>query len=108
MDKNIPLTEAVFYILLAVRTPNHGYGIIQEVEQLTDGRVTLGAGTLYGAIQTLEKKNWIEIYSVDTESRKKKEYVITALGREVFEEERARLQELLKNAELMEETKEND
>lgn len=103
MDKNIPLTEAVFYILLAVRTPNHGYGIIQEVERLTDGRVTLGAGTLYGAIQTLEKKNWIRVYSVDTESRKKKEYVITALGREVFEEERARLEELLKNAELMEE-----
>lgn len=108
MDKNIPLTEAVFYILLAVRTPNHGYGIIQEVEQLTDGRVTLGAGTLYGAIQTLEKKNWIRVYSVDTESRKKKEYVITALGREVFAEERARLGELLKNAELMEEMKEND
>ncbi|MBP3487924.1 MAG: helix-turn-helix transcriptional regulator [Roseburia sp.] len=108
MDKNIPLTEAVFYILLAVRTPNHGYGIIQEVERLTDGRVTLGAGTLYGAIQTLEKKNWIRVYSVDTESRKKKEYVITALGREVFEEERARLEELLKNAELMEEMKEND
>ena len=41
MDKNIPLTEAVFYILLAVRTPNHGYGIIQEVERLTNGRVTL-------------------------------------------------------------------
>lgn len=108
MDKNIPLTEAVFYILLAVRTPNHGYGIIQEVERLTDGRVILGAGTLYGAIQTLEKKNWIRVYSVDTESRKKKEYVITALGREVFEEERARLEELLKNAELMEEMKEND
>lgn len=108
MDKNIPLTEAVFYILLAVRTPNHGYGIIQEVEQLTDGRVTLGAGTLYGAIQTLEKKNWIRVYSVDTESRKKKEYVITALGREVFAEERARLEELLKNAGLMEEMKEND
>ncbi len=108
MDKNIPLTEAVFYILLAVRTPNHGYGIIQEVEHLTDGRVTLGAGTLYGAIQTLEKKNWIRVYSVDTESRKKKEYVITALGREIFEQERARLEELLKNAELMKEAKGND
>lgn len=100
--KDIPLTEAVYYILLAVRKPNHGYGIIQEVEELTGGRVTLGAGTLYGAIQSLEKKNWIRIYSVDTESRKKKEYIITEMGREVFEAEKQRLEELLKNAKLME------
>lgn len=66
------MTEAVYYILLALRKPNHGYGIIQEVERLTGGRVALGAGTLYGAIQTLEKKMWIEIYSVDTTSRKRR------------------------------------
>lgn len=101
-DKDLPLTEAVYYILLALRKPNHGYGITQEVEQLTGGRVTLGAGTLYGAIQTLQKKGWIDIYSVDTESRKKKEYIITDAGREVFEAERERLQELLDNAKLME------
>lgn len=103
MEKNIPLTEVVFYILLAVRRPNHGYGIIQEVEKLTGGRVVLGPGTLYGAIQTLEKKGWIRVYSVDTESRKKKEYIITDLGRAVFEEERRRLGELLKNADYMKE-----
>lgn len=44
-DKDTPLTEAVYYILLALRKPNHGYGIIQEVERLTGGRVMLGAGT---------------------------------------------------------------
>ncbi|MBO5031459.1 MAG: helix-turn-helix transcriptional regulator [Lachnospiraceae bacterium] len=104
-EKDNPLTEAVYYILLAVRKPNHGYGIIQEVERLTKGRVVLGAGTLYGAIQTLEKRKWITIYSVDTQSRKKKEYIITDLGREVFEAERVRLEELLSNAELMEEIK---
>ena len=98
MDKNIPLTEALFYILLAVRKPNHGYGIIQEVEELTHGRVVLGPGTLYGAIQSLVKKDWIRIYSEDTESRKKKEYLITAAGRATFEEERTRLTELLENA----------
>lgn len=101
-EKDLPLTEAVYYILLALRKPNHGYGITQEVEQLTGGRVTLGAGTLYGAIQTLQKKGWIDIYSVDTESRKKKEYMITDAGREVFEAEKERLQELLNNAKLME------
>ena len=88
MDKNLPLTEALFYILLAVRKPNHGYGITQEVEELTGGRVTLGPGTLYGAIQSLAKKDWIRIYSEDTESRKKKEYIITDEGRAVFEAER--------------------
>lgn len=101
-EKDLPLTEAVYYILLALRKPNHGYGITQEVEELTGGRVALGAGTLYGAIQTLQKKDWIDIYSVDTESRKKKEYIITETGREVFEAERKRLQELLDNAKLME------
>lgn len=102
MDKNLPLTEALFYILLAVRKPNHGYGITQEVEELTGGRVTLGPGTLYGAIQSLAKKDWIRIYSEDTESRKKKEYIITDEGRAVFEAERERLNELVKNAALME------
>lgn len=103
MDKGAPLTEALFYILLSVRKPNHGYGITQEVAEMTNGRVTLGSGTLYGAVQSLEKKGWIEIYSEDTESRKKKEYLITAAGRAVFEEERERLSELLKNAERMKE-----
>lgn len=104
MEKNnAPLTEALFYILLAVRKPNHGYGIIQEVEQITGGRVTLGAGTLYGAIQSMEKKGWIEIYSEDTSSRKKKQYLITQTGREVFQEERQRLVELLDNARRMDE-----
>jgi len=101
-EKDIPLTEAVYYILLAVRKPNHGYGIIQEVEQLTNGRLVLGPGTLYGAIQTMEKKKWLSIYSVDTESRKKKEYLITDLGRTVFKAEQRRLAELLENGKLME------
>ena len=103
MEKNTPLTEALFYILLAVRHPNYGYGIIQEIEEMTAGRVVLGAGTLYGAIQSLEKKGWIRIYSEDTESRKKKEYLITEEGKSVFKEERKRLEELLENAKRMDE-----
>jgi len=103
MEKNIPLTEALYYILLAVRKPNHGYGIIQEVEEMTSGRVVLGPGTLYGAIQSMEKKGWISIYSEDTASRKKKEYLITDLGKSVFKEEKSRLEELVQNAKYMEE-----
>jgi len=100
-NMDTPLTEAFFYILLALRKPNHGYGVTQEVETLTGGRVVLGAGTLYGALQTLEKRGWIAVYSTDDASRKKKEYIITESGREAFDKEVERLNELTKNAELM-------
>mgnify|MGYP006070839657 FL=1 len=102
-EKETPLTEAFYYILLALRKPNHGYGVIQEIEEPTGGRVVLGPGTLYGALQTMQKREWIRIYSQDTESRKKKEYIITDLGRAAFEAEKSRLEELLSNAKLMEE-----
>ena len=102
-EKETPLTEAFYYILLALRKPNHGYGVIQEIEELTGGRVVLGPGTRYGALQTMQKREWIRIYSQDTESRKKKEYIITDLGRAAFEAEKSRLEELLSNAKLMEE-----
>jgi len=101
LDNSTPLTEALFYILLAVRTPNHGYGIIQNVSEMTDGRVTLGPGTLYGAINSLLTKEWISLYSEDKESRKKKEYLITNTGKQIFQNEVKRLNELIKNATKM-------
>lgn len=97
-----PLTEALFYILLAARKPVHGYGIIQEVEEMTVGRVSLGPGTLYGAINTLLERGWIVLYSAELGSRKKKEYVITDAGRAAFTVEMARLRELARNGEKME------
>ena len=102
MDRGQPLTEALFYILLATRRPVHGYGIIQEVAEMTGGRVSLGPGTLYGAINSLLEKGWIVLYSADPGSRKKKEYVITDPGRKVFAAELRRLRELVENGEKME------
>ena len=102
MDKNQPLTEAVFYILLAARKPVHGYGIIQEVEEMTGGRVRLGPGTLYGAINSLLDKGWIALVSAETGSRKKKEYLITEAGRAAFYAELSRLRELVANGGKME------
>jgi len=102
-NKNLPLTEALFYILLATRRPVHGYGIIQEVAELTKGRVNLGPGTLYGAINTLLDRQWIQLYSAEEGSRKKKEYLITAAGRDAFACEMDRLLELSENGKLMEE-----
>lgn len=95
------MTEAIFYILLATRHPNHGYGIIQEVSEMTQQRVVLGPGTLYGAINSLLSKGWIKLYREDKESRKKKEYLITELGKEQFQNEVSRLNELLENSKRM-------
>lgn len=93
---NLPLTEAVYYILLSLMEPMHGYGIMQNVEALSGGRVRLAAGTLYGAINTLLERGWITALPGARDSRKK-EYQITNLGKEAVAAEITRLQELLKN-----------
>jgi DNA-binding PadR family transcriptional regulator len=97
MVENIPqgaLTEAVFYILISMLRPRHGYAVMQNVDKLTNGRVKLGAGTLYGAINTLLEKQWICAAGDDKDSRKK-EYAITDLGKKVLRGELIRLEELL-------------
>lgn len=93
---NIALTEAVYYILLSLLSPRHGYGIMQNAELLSAGRVKLAAGTLYGAINSLLEKGWITALPGEKDSRKK-EYVITEEGRSVLRAELARLQELVAN-----------
>ncbi|MCL2517102.1 MAG: PadR family transcriptional regulator [Oscillospiraceae bacterium] len=90
------LTEAVYYILLSLQQPMHGYAIMQNIEKLTAGRVILGAGTLYGAINALLSKQWIAAVAT---FNIKKEYIITEMGRRVFREEIERLKELLRNGE---------
>lgn len=93
---NSALTEAVYYILLSLMQPMHGYGIMQNVEQLSGGRVKLAAGTLYGAINTLLERGWITALPGERDSRKK-EYWITPPGREALCAELQRLEELLEN-----------
>ena len=93
---NPALTEGVYYILLSLLEPLHGYGIIQNVESMSGGRVRLAAGTLYGAINTLLEKGWITALAGEADSRKK-EYVITELGREMLNKELQRLEELVQN-----------
>lgn len=93
---NTALTEAVYYILLSLTEPMHGYGIMQNVEQLSGGRVRLAAGTLYGAINTLLEKNWITALPEEKNNRKK-EYLITEQGRKILRSELSRLKELMEN-----------
>ncbi len=97
-EKESALTEAVFYILLSLHRPMHGYAVMQNAEKLTAGRVTLGAGTLYGAINALLLKGWIAALSGEPDSRKK-EYAITEAGRAVFRRELERLRGLLRDGE---------
>lgn len=93
---NNALTEAVYYILLSLLEPMHGYGIMQNVKNLSGGRLRLAAGTLYGAISTMLEKGWITALDSLADSRKK-EYVITEAGREVLRAEYVRLKELVDN-----------
>jgi DNA-binding PadR family transcriptional regulator len=94
--ENGALTETVFYILLSMYQSMHGYGVMQNAEKLSNGRVILGAGTLYGAINTLLKKGWI-IAVESAENSRKKEYIITESGKKAVATELQRLEELLRN-----------
>lgn len=98
MAETIALTEATYYILLSLLAPQHGYGIMQQTEQMSHGRVRLAAGTLYGALNTLCDKGWIIQLPVEDGSRRK-EYRLTELGRSILESEVARLRELAENGE---------
>ena len=96
------LTEVTFFVLLSVYQPRHGYAIMQFVEEKTNGRLVLGAGTLYGAITSLEEKGWI--LPCGNAGGRKKEYLITNTGKEICNKEIARLKELVNIAgEIMEE-----
>jgi DNA-binding PadR family transcriptional regulator len=89
-----PLTETVLYVLLALHESMHGYGIMQCAGEMSHGRVTIGPGTLYGALTTLVEKGWIVPLDNDAGDRKK-QYVITDTGRVVVRAELARIEELL-------------
>lgn len=94
--EQVALTEAVYYILLSLYKPLHGYGIMQHIKEISNDRVSLGAGTMYGAINSLVQKGWIEPVPTEEDSRKK-EYQITELGKDIVKNEILRLEELIKN-----------
>lgn len=85
----IPMTETAFYILLCLREPNHGYGIVQRVEKMTGGAVKLTPGTMYGSLSKMEKDRVIRFVR---EEEKRKIYQITELGLEVLQLERKRIE----------------
>jgi len=99
LKRMIPLTETTFYILISLLEPLHGYGIMQKVEALSNGRVLLGPGTLYGAINNMLSLNLISLCQDDKTQNRKKIYQINDKGRTLINLEMERLKEILKNAE---------
>jgi len=85
------MTETGFYILFCLQTPNHGYGIVQRVEKLTDGEIRLAPGTMYGTLSKMEKDGIIRFVR---EEDKRKIYEITELGTEVLQLEKKRIRRL--------------
>ena len=96
----VPMTETAFYILRCLKQPNHGYGIVQKVKELTKGEILLAPGTMYGSLSKMEKDGLIRFVR---EEEKRKSYVITALGKEVLEIEMKRIERLHRNMEEMRE-----
>jgi DNA-binding PadR family transcriptional regulator len=92
----VPMTETGFYILYCLQKENHGYGIVQTVEKLTDGEIRLAPGTMYGSLSKMEKDGLIKFVR---EEEKRKLYVITALGAEILELELKRIRRLYKTIE---------
>ena len=94
ITKYLPLTEATYYILLALVEPLHGYGIMQKVEGMSEGTVSIGPGTMYGAFTNLEKEGLIQMVK---EEDRRKSYILTDKGRQVLSEQIRRLEIMTRN-----------
>ncbi|WP_238881741.1 PadR family transcriptional regulator [Clostridium sp. YIM B02551] len=91
----LPLTETTYLILTSLWNPLHGYGIMQNVEKMTNSRIVLAPGTLYGALSKLAKDNLIQAMDTSLVADRKKNYILTELGREVVKLEFKRLETLV-------------
>src|ERR1017187_7947039 len=88
----LPLTEPVLLVLLSLaEQPRHGYAILKDVEQMSDGRVVLSTGTLYGALQRLRENGWIEQFEEDESSRDRRAYRLTSRGCRILQREIERM-----------------
>lgn len=89
------MTETAFYILLSLTKPRHGYGIIKHVEEISNKRIRLGSGTIYGTLNKMRRDGIIIVFS---DEKRKTIYEITDIGRTLITAEITRLKELHANA----------
>jgi len=89
------VSEPVLLILLSLaERPRHGYAILQDTERMSDGRVRLSTGTLYGALGRLLEDKWIERFKEQDRSRGRQAYRLTDEGRRNLQMEVSRLKRL--------------
>ena len=94
------MTEAMYYILLSLLQPGHGYGMIARIRELSGGRVEMGPGTLYGVLTRMKEEGLIVLAS---EQERRKTYAITDQGREALRREYDRLRHMVEDGKIMEE-----
>lgn len=101
MKKIEPMSESYFYILLCLsKGPNHGYGIMQMTEKMSEGDVLIGSGTMYGATSNMMKKGWIrETMTTEPGMERRRLYCLTEAGEAAFRDEVVRLKRMLANVE---------
>ncbi|WP_078555509.1 PadR family transcriptional regulator [Bacillus alkalicellulosilyticus] len=90
----LPMTETAYYILLSLNKPRHGYGIVKHVEEITNGRIQLGSGTVYGTLTKMQRDGIITVYA---DEQRKTVYEISILGKTIINIEIKRLKELYDN-----------
>ncbi|NEU29240.1 PadR family transcriptional regulator [bacterium LRH843] len=95
LKKYLPMTETAFYILLSLTKPRHGYGIVKHVEEISNERLRLGSGTVYGTLTKMQKDGIINVFANE---ERKTVYEITEVGKQLINAEIKRLKELHRNA----------
>lgn len=106
--EQLPLTEPVLLILLSLADePRHGYSILKDIERMSDGRVVLSTGTLYGALRRLLEDKWIERFAEREGSRGRQAYRLTSHGRRNLQLEITRMKHLTRLASLRVATRES-
>ena len=100
MHEQGPMTEAMYYILLALLKPGHGYGMMQRIRELSGGRIEMGPGTLYGVLSRMNREGLIVL--AEAEGRRKN-YAITPAGREALLLEYERIKRMAADGKMLEE-----
>ena len=94
-----PMTEAMYYILLSLLKPGHGYGMMQRIKELSGGRLEMGPGTLYGVLSRMSREGLIVLTG---EEGRRKNYAITRTGRDALLAEYRRLQQMVADGAVLE------
>lgn len=101
MAEAASVTEPVLLILLSLaEQPRHGYAIMKDVAEMSDDRVRLSTGTLYGALRRMLEDGWITRHGADDKSRGRQDYRLTIRGRKVLQQEVSRVKQLARIAGL--------